>query len=751
MQQSRISVRDSSAIYERQREEGGFLGVADALSMLRRQAPVLAACAVLGGAGAALYAVTSPDRHWASASVLVDERLNNLSEDVNLANAVIRDESTLQNELEIIGSHRLARRVVEALDLHRDERFTSPPPSAQDALAGWIGDAVGGLVAPLLPASDPVERPPLTEDAVIDRAASRLAGDLDVRTKSLSYIIEIGYDSHDPELAAEVVGAYADAYIADQLEVTAQVAAQSSRWMESQLLDLVERREQAARAVEEFRAENGLLRINGVLAVEQNLELLNQELAEAESERLALRGLVQQFARLSAREDMESFDAMRGIADDAGLDPLAAALAEHRALAERVAVIRDRFGEDNARLEELTGELESLEGSVRREIARAREALGSRYELAVQRLEEIEGSMRNLERDNAEALRAGIELEKLQKQAETIDVIYQQLLSRYQELDVRSSFPVSSVRVVSPPVVPLSPYAPNAPMLLATGLTFGLLLGGLLGLARELLDRSLRTRDQVIEAGFGFLGYLPDIDRTRGTGAFGRAGGPGAKVLAALEGERDGRFATMLRHVLVRSGFFTPRKEGKVTAISSLDPGDGKTALAAGLAHALAASGVRVLLIDGDLRDAGLTRTFDLGDREGVAGLVATGPEEWGDAVVDLYGSGIHFLPAGAARGEPEARSLLCNRTMERLIAQAREAYEHVVLDLASVGETADAEALAPAVDRIVFVARWGGTRRRRLERVAEREPAFVQKIVGVVLNRTRLGKIKRFDPDYSY
>jgi polysaccharide biosynthesis transport protein len=159
----------------------------------------------------------------------------------------------------------------------------------------------------------------------------------------------------------------------------------------------------------------------------------------------------------------------------------------------------------------------------------------------------------------------------------------------------------------------------------------------------------------------------------------------------------------------------------RVIGVVSAVAGEGKTTVALGLATALArATGQRVLLVEAELRKPALERSLGLPRAEGVSDWLA------GQAAVPpfrtLAGSSVGLLPAGTAT--LEGMDALGSERMAALMAAAREAFPHVIVDCPPLTPMADAVALQDYVDGFLMVVRAGQAPREALRRAAERVKA---------------------------
>jgi capsular exopolysaccharide synthesis family protein len=207
------------------------------------------------------------------------------------------------------------------------------------------------------------------------------------------------------------------------------------------------------------------------------------------------------------------------------------------------------------------------------------------------------------------------------------------------------------------------------------------------------------------------------------------------KMMAASR-EQYRRLAAALHHAQLSHGV-------KVVMISSAVAGEGKTLTASNLALTLSESYQRsVLLIDGDLRRPSLDTVFQLEGSSGLSeGLVAF---EERKMPLHAVSPTLTILPAGQATSDPMAG--LTSDRMARLIAEAREAFEWVIIDTPPVGLLSDAKLLASMADGTVLVVKADSTPYDLVQRAIA--ALGRERILGAVLNRATHGSRKS---DYGY
>lgn len=269
-----------------------FIDVERLLGMAARQAKVVAVCAVIGLFLGMLYLQTTPPKYVSVSSVLIDEGLNKIVDDISAASTTMQTDSAILSQIEILTSTRLAAVVVDKLKLDQNDAFMNPP---QSALAQGVG-LIRGLIQYVHPSSpmpgmgDISKLDPATRDALIaasrrDYAILKLQNEIRADRVGRSYVIALGYQATDPGLAKAITKAYADAYLADQLDASFDATERAAVWLQGRLTELRESSQQASLAVEKFRAEHGLsANSDGQLMSDKQLADLNAQLIVAQAD-----------------------------------------------------------------------------------------------------------------------------------------------------------------------------------------------------------------------------------------------------------------------------------------------------------------------------------------------------------------------------------------------------------------------------------------------------------------------------------
>ncbi len=309
------------------------------------------------------------------------------------------------------------------------------------------------------------------------------------------------------------------------------------------------------------------------------------------------------------------------------------------------------------------------------------------------------------------------------RQAQTInDVATNELKNYIGELESGDSTEGSQIAVAVTNEASFDPVqvSPRIVLNFVVGGLTGFLLGAALAVARDLLDRTIRTSEHVAD--------ITD-----------------APVLARVGFDSDMRNAPLLTDLRG----FAPRTEAfrvmrtnlqfidldhhpRCLVITSPAPGEGKTMTATNLAVAVAQTGRSTLIIDGDLRRPRVASMLGLDPAIGMT-TALVGKTEVQDAIQVHEPSGLHVLTSGAK--PPNPTEILQSRVTGDLIRRLRNSYDMVIIDAPPVLPVADASVLSTLADGVIVVVRHAYTTRDQLSDAVFRLQQVGGKLYGVVVN----------------
>ncbi|PBB33296.1 polysaccharide biosynthesis tyrosine autokinase [Mesorhizobium sp. WSM3868] len=576
-----------------------------------------------------------------------------------------------------------------------------------------------------------VDSQKLAEDPKIGPGALIwLQNALGVSRVGLGNVIELDVGAYDPEKAASLANAIAQAYVADRIRSRYEGVQKASSWLSDRAAYLRAELSRSEQAVQKFRIDHNLVATQAGSLTDQQLSELNVALINARAELSEKRSQYQQVSKVQAAGgDIQSIpDVLQSVV-------INALRAQLSGVTRREADLKLKYGERHPEVLSAQAERRDIEGQIAAEVQRlignlknevdaaeAREASLARALDSVSNRSEIEGQV-------------GVQLRDLERIAAANKELFETFLSRAKLTEEKSTLLNSGVRVITDASVPGAPSFPNRPLFAALGVVFGIFFGGAGAVLRELFASGFMAKKQIEEElAVPVLASMPRMS--------GWSKDVHAQPVAYLERKPLSRYSEAVRRL--RLGIqATPEldRSPRLVLVTSAMPGEGKTTLALSLACSAAADGERVLVIDADLRLSAATAFFGMADKVGLVDLL-TLPVKAANAIHLDERSGISMLPAGARTRNPPA--LLASARMRSLLEEVRGKFDTVIIDAPPVGPAADASILARHVDKVVFVVRWRETSR---EAVAEgiRHLGDRSKLAGIALTMVDEPKLPRY------
>ncbi|NSX54896.1 polysaccharide biosynthesis tyrosine autokinase [Parasulfitobacter algicola] len=723
------------------------------LVSLRRQRTAIAICACLGVLMGIFYLATTPQVYWAEAQVLVDNRVNKIVEQAAATADGINDDAGIQNEIHVVKSAPIARQVVDKLDLANNQSFRNPPESFIGKTVGgtrrFVSNLLGGRPAPQTPSN-------AVDDAAYMREliAQNLQKSIRVTRVGQSYVLSIGYVSHDPKLAADITNAFANAYLDDQLNANLETTERTLVWMQDQLSELAISSQQAALETERFRADNNLTATEGQLITEQRLDQLNTQLALAEADAAKAEAMMQRFQTLIDRDPAEIINPgeLVNTTDDMQLAELET---RYSNVSSRLEDVITQFGPEHPQALILIRQQQELSGALRRELTRIYNEVSAEAQIEEARVNALRQSVAGATMQNAQATQAQVELQNLEKRADALASIYQNFLSQYQAIEQQQSFPVTNFRILVDATLPRDAAGPRKSNVLMTSLVLGLLLGLAVMALREFRERFFRTAEDVeTETDQNFLGYLPLPEKSQ-SGFLTLPFVSKPKPVPSLDLDTASRvlreprsvFAETLRNVRFALGVTTEDNTCKVLGITSALPGEGKSTVSSNLALLLAMSGHKTLLIDADIRNPGLTRALNIPRKKSGILTYLMGDETLENVIIGHDVEKLHIVPCFSNDRLSHYTELLSSKRMQVLLATAQQKYSYVIVDLPPLSPVVDAKVIEPLLQKFLLVAAWGDTPRGLLRQQLRLNPKIAQKSLGVVLNKVDMNTLQSYAP----
>ena len=633
---------------------------------------------------------------------------------------------TLETQANALRADSLAFQVSQQLGLEKRKEF-----SLEDA---WFDSDRARAEQKL-----PLEAAPLRRRK-ISRAFERA---LTVKTVPGTRMIEVHFLNRDPQLAADVVNALVADYLEQYFRTRYQATAQASEWLSKQLAELRSQVEAAQEKAVAYQKQAGILGTdeahNVVMA---KLEELNKQLIDAEANRM-LKEAGYQIAKTGNAELISSVGSSNLLGSLAGMNGNPLALiqnlrAQQAELKVQYAQAAAKYGAAYPKLLQVRNQAQELESAIQAEIGKVAARAENDF-LAAKNVEQMLRAAFERQKQQANKLNdSAVRYTIMKREAESSRELYNGLLNKLKEAGVLAGLRSTNVVVVDPARSSAKPARPNYPLNLGLSLGVGLLCGVGLAFAREGLDTTLRTPEQVeAVAGLPAVGIIPELTaQRRSVGTLGLD----CNILDSPSSRMAESYRALRTALLFSNGDVPP----KVIVVTSALPKEGKTSVSLNSAIALAHQGARVLLIDADLRRPELHFCLGVSSDPGLGELLSYEATLPFDATASPKVPDLFFLPAGRPRSNPA--EVLGSTRMRRLLTGCRERFDFVVVDTPPVLAVTDAVVLSKSADAVLLVVRSAQTREQSLLRARDLLLRVNARIAGVLVNRANLHSSDYYD-----
>ena len=563
-------------------------------------------------------------------------------------------------------------------------------------------------------------------------------------------VLQLSYESKNPEEAAAVVNKLMDLYLENNVFTNRAETIAAGDFIAKQLPQTEATVRQAEQALRGFQEQNHLVSLSeeskSAVAIVKELDSKITEVGAA------LADVNAQYVSLQSKVGMSSASAIA--ANTLNQSPGVQKVLESLQQAESDLVLkRSLFQEAHPLIQDLKHQTGILQVLLRERIAQSlngqqlvsdaslqmgaskqkliddfvkveveRLGLANRlallsqsaatYKRRIQILPKLEGEQRELER-----------------QLEAAQSTYQTLLKKLQEVKVQENQNIGNARIIEPALVTVKSTITQKILIVFVGGMLGLMLATGMVVVLEVRDRSIKTLKEVRELyGYTLLGAIP---------SFGKKPSyrhqdlePAIPELPVRDTPRS-PIAEGYRMLQANLKFLSSDKPLQVIVVTSAVPKEGKSTVSANLATAIAQLGRRVLLVDADMRHPLQHHIWNLTNAAGLSDVIVNQAEF--TSVVNSVITNLDILTAGVIPPNPLA--LLDSKRMAALIESFSTTYDFVIIDAPPIVIGADALTLGKMTDGVLLVARPGVVSSTGVTAAKEALLATGQNVLGLVVN----------------
>ncbi|MBL9101878.1 MAG: polysaccharide biosynthesis tyrosine autokinase [Myxococcales bacterium] len=619
-----------------------------------------------------------------------------------------------QTQREIIGSRIVAERALGTLGLAQDPVFLGIDGIVSEAERLAKTEAI-----------DPIDR--LRELVFIEEVRG-------------SRLLRISADYPDPQIAADIANAVADAFLAHIQQSRTRTGEAAEKNMASERDKALVALQAAEKALADFKQEHGISSIS--LADRQNviteaIIATNKNLKGAEAERFAAQAAYDEAHKLHTQGSLASITLLPPLEREL-FDNMRTEQLEAEREVEQLSV---KYGEKMPELQAARRRLALINKRVDREEKELLASLKARAAASASTVQSLAGSLTHEKQRALELTQLEREYRALEREATTAGETYALVARRDTEIEMTNRVESEDIEILDRAYAPREPVFPPKLLLLAVAAMGGLVLGSLLALAIDIRDHRIRGLLDLERAlaGFGLpvLGQLPLLpaDARIGSGN-----------LRAQRRHRDlhtllypqSLMAERIRAIRTSLGFVQGNTPCRTLVVTSPNSNEGKSSTAINLALSFCQAQKKVLLVDADMRRPRLHQVFPAPIGKESVGLahVLSGRCSLDEAVLtrgeDLPDN-LHILLCGEI--PPNPAELLDSAQARKLLAELAERYDVAILDSPPVLPVTDPLILARMAHGLVVVARCQATTRSELQRSLSILRRGDNNLLGVILN----------------
>jgi tyrosine-protein kinase Etk/Wzc len=564
-------------------------------------------------------------------------------------------------------------------------------------------------------------------------------------------VIDLSFVSTDPHYAQRVVNAMAQTFQVHNASNAQQASRRRRQFLEGQMKQTDEMLQRAMNDYASFRSRKGVFSSKEKAnAQEQGMVSVEMRRADLDAQRRTYQSLLAQAERNRGSGDpnLRALISAPGIAANPVVQQLYSQLSGYEASLD--SLVTSGAAETNPDVQALRTMVSSTSGrlltAIRNQVTALDASISALDNLKARSTTEI-----------ASAPATETEEAQLSQQVQAVQKIADQLQEDYQKARMAEAVEVGQVEILDLADVPTMAVPAGRIRKIALGLILGLMAGVGAAVLMDGLNTSITRRS--------------DVERSLqvpGLGVIPKFGGPNKVTDAArlLPGKKSGgngkssrseglitlidprsasaeAFRTLRTNLIFSQAVQTLRS----IVVTSPSPGEGKTTTAANLAVSFAQQGMRVLIIDCDLRRARLHKVFGIPREPGLTDYLVNNVAHE-SVTTETSVPGLYVMASGPL--PPNPAELLGAERMRKALAELGGAYDLIILDTPPLLAASDGAILATMVDGVVLVVRAGSTQTEAGQQAAQQLQSVGARVVGAVVNDPD-SKLAQYRGYYSY
>lgn len=397
---------------------------------------------------------------------------------------------------------------------------------------------------------------------------------------------------------------------------------------------------------------------------------------------------------------------------------------------------------ENPLVKDMDQQLEGMRNAVK-------QSVNSNIQNIKNSINKISEAQQSTREELAKAPKQALVLLSAERQQLVMQELYLFLLQKREETELSQKFTADNTRIITPPYGKQSPVSPKKKLILIIAIFLGVMIPAVAMFIAESANTKIRSKKDLENSSVPFAGEIPFVGKRKRIRRLlktkkGKQKEIDKPKVIVAEGKRDIPNEAF-RVVRSNVDFMLRKDEVPVIALTSFNPGSGKSFVAFNLGASFSIKGRKVLLIDGDLRHGSLSGYVD-SPRKGITTYLTGATDDWKALVrTSKEFTNLSVMPIG--HRPPNPAELLENGRMNQLLEEARKEYQIILIDCPPVNIVVDTQIINQYVDRTLFVVRAGLLEKKALKEIENIVAEGKLKNVTLLLN----GTLTEFSSYHTY
>jgi len=578
---------------------------------------------------------------------------------------------------------------------------------------------------------------------IVEGLKQKISSDLD-RSRT---VLTVSYKDKDPEVSAAVINTVANLFVDKLLDYKRYRTTSLIKSFEDQLVAARNELELSENRVRQFRERNPFLMLSregsnfvtqlsdqqsDLLSIDQSIERINY--------------LIQNKNNLSGDSRDAAYQEILSVISEREITGSQVMVDQYsRLVAERNRLISENYSEDHMLVQDVSLRLKNMQKEIDTRVNQFLNQLQNQKNNLQNTVSTNENNIRRLPRNE-------LRLAELERDRQVKSNIYSNILERYNEAKISDAAVIPDAFIIEDAQVPIAVYSSivNKIMKLMLGPLLGFILAIGLFIAIDFLDKSIKDSKEIeLKLSLPVLANIPVILEDN--------------ILPdEIENHRqlDPKLITSSyapnianeKFRLLRTKMMMQDNENQPNIITSQNPGDGKSLIAANIAITFAQQKISTLLIDSDLRRGVLHNSFKCNKKPGLSDvLIKNNPinqSEISQVIQNTHIPNLFLLSSGIQ--VPNPSELLGTIRMKQILELLKNKFSKIIIDTPPIEFIPDALVLNSIVHNILFVVRYGKTNLNEISNKITEYSNIKKDFNGVIVNASEEAAMEKYQ-SYSY